>query len=99
MGISNAIGSNVFDMLCLGLPWLLKTSVFEIGSVIEINSDSLIMSTSLLIGTMIYTDVCFYLNNWIIDKRIAVLFLVTYFAVIGFTTLMELLACPCNLHF
>jgi len=28
MGISNALGSNIFNiLLCLGLPWLIKTSV------------------------------------------------------------------------
>ncbi|KAF0991413.1 hypothetical protein HZS_4604 [Henneguya salminicola] len=81
MGISNAIGSNVFDMLCLGLPWLIKTTIISRGSVIEIESESLILSTSLLIGTMLYTDVCFYLNSWVIDRKIAILFLTTYVSI------------------
>ena len=30
MAISNAVGSNVFDiLLCLGLPWLLQTTVVD----------------------------------------------------------------------
>jgi solute carrier family 24 (sodium/potassium/calcium exchanger), member 4 len=29
MGISNSIGSNTFDiLLCLGLPWLVKSAAF-----------------------------------------------------------------------
>lgn len=83
MGISNAIGSNVFDMLCLGLPWLIKTLFFEGSEIIEINSNSLILSTSLLLGSMIYTVVCFYLNNFMIDKKIGYMFLVSYLSVIG----------------
>lgn len=28
MGLSNSIGSNIFDiLLCLGLPWLIKTLI------------------------------------------------------------------------
>lgn len=31
MGISNSIGSNTFDiLLCLGLPWLVKTLAFPL---------------------------------------------------------------------
>ena len=33
MAVSNAIGSNVFDILvCLGIPWFLQTAVKEPGS-------------------------------------------------------------------
>ena len=37
MAVSNAIGSNVFDiLLCLGLPWFLKTTIQQ--SYIEVYS-------------------------------------------------------------
>lgn len=37
MAISNAIGSNVFDVLMgLGVPWIIKTAIVEPGSVIEL---------------------------------------------------------------
>lgn len=39
MAVSNAVGSNVFDILiCLGLPWFLKTVVVEPGSIITVRS-------------------------------------------------------------
>ena len=39
MAVSNAIGSNVFDILvCLGLPWFLQTAVVEPGSQVKIRS-------------------------------------------------------------
>lgn len=39
MAVSNAIGSNVFDILiCLGLPWFFKTVVVDPGSVVTVES-------------------------------------------------------------
>lgn len=39
MATSNAIGSNVFDILiCLGLPWFLQTAVVSPGSVVRVLS-------------------------------------------------------------
>ena len=39
MATSNAIGSNVFDILiCLGLPWFLQTAIVSPGSVVRVIS-------------------------------------------------------------
>ena len=39
MAISNAIGSNVFDILvCLGLPWLISTLGYSPNGVVEVYS-------------------------------------------------------------
>ena len=39
MAVSNAIGSNVFDILvCLGIPWFLKTAVVSPGSTVPVRS-------------------------------------------------------------
>ena len=39
MATSNAIGSNVFDILvCLGVPWFLQTAVVDPGSVVRVLS-------------------------------------------------------------
>ena len=39
MAVSNAIGSNVFDiLLCLGLPWFIKTAIVNPGSQIKVYS-------------------------------------------------------------
>lgn len=39
MAVSNAIGSNVFDILvCLGVPWFLQTAIVEPGSYVRVRS-------------------------------------------------------------
>lgn len=39
MAVSNAVGSNVFDILiCLGLPWFLQTGVIMPGSIVHVYS-------------------------------------------------------------
>lgn len=39
MAVSNAVGSNVFDILiCLGLPWFIKTAVIKPGSEVTVIS-------------------------------------------------------------
>ena len=39
MATSNAIGSNVFDILvCLGIPWFLQTVIVDPGSVVRVLS-------------------------------------------------------------
>ena len=39
MAVSNAIGSNVFDILvCLGLPWFIDTALVNPGSTVRVKS-------------------------------------------------------------
>ena len=39
MAVSNAIGSNVFDILmCLGLPWFIDTAIVNPGSTVRVQS-------------------------------------------------------------
>lgn len=46
MATSNAIGSNVFDILiCLGLPWFLQTAVVDPGSVVRVISKGTVPPT------------------------------------------------------
>ena len=37
MAVSNAIGSNVFDILmCLGIPWFIQTAIIDPGSEVKV---------------------------------------------------------------
>jgi len=48
MAVSNAIGSNVFDILvCLGLPWFLQTAVFNPGSTVKVYSKGMLNSINM----------------------------------------------------
>lgn len=39
MAVSNAVGSNVFDILiCLGLPWLIQTTIIDTGGHVNVIS-------------------------------------------------------------
>jgi Ca2+/Na+ antiporter len=45
MAVSNAIGSNVFDiLLCLGLPWFIKTAIVDPGSTVKVNRDEMFIN-------------------------------------------------------
>ena len=97
MAISNAIGSNVFDMLCLGVPWLLKTAVMEPAAPVEIQSQSIMVSAMLLIGSIAFTVIAIHLNGWKLDFKLGIVFLLVYIVFISLATLIEFLACPCQL--
>lgn len=98
MALSNAIGSNVFDMLCLGIPWLMKTTVINPGTSMEIHSHSIMVSALLLIGSIVFTVLAIHLNNWKLDPKLGIIFLIVYFVFISLATLVEFIACPCQLE-
>ena len=54
MATSNAIGSNVFDILvCLGLPWFLQTALVNPGSVVKVISKGKQTNVSVSSGVLL----------------------------------------------
>jgi len=98
MALSNAIGSNVFDFLCLGVPWLMKSTILNPGSPVTIYSQSIIVSAMLLIGSIVFTVLAIHLNSWTLDRKLGVIFLIVYVVFIALATLVEFIACPCQLE-
>lgn len=45
MAMSNIVGSNVCDMLCLGVPWFIKTAFTNTSAPVEVNSRGLTYTT------------------------------------------------------
>merc|ERR1719453_2656284 len=53
MAVSNAIGSNVFDILLgLGLPWMLSGLIFKDQAGVSVDADALLPLSLILIGTL-----------------------------------------------
>ncbi|EEB15956.1 sodium/potassium/calcium exchanger 5 precursor, putative [Pediculus humanus corporis] len=94
MGISSSIGSNTFDiLLCLGLPWLIKSTFFPAQSgnhLIKINSRGLGYTAISLLTTLTFLYASFFFNRFILDRKIGILCLFMYLTFLIFACLMEL---------
>jgi sodium/potassium/calcium exchanger 4 len=78
--VSNAIGSNVFDILvCLGLPWFVKCMTLESGRFIVVKSRGLTYSSLTLFATVIILLGSLHINKWNLDKKIGTFLLLFYF--------------------
>ena len=80
MAISNAVGSNIFDILIgLGLPWIfiiLTTKAVNIA----VSSGNLITSTVILLGTVFLILITLFIRKWRISKRFGFLLISIYIA-------------------
>lgn len=91
MAVSNAVGSNVFDILvCLGLPWFIQTAIIKPGSHVNVISKGLTYSTLSLLSTVIFFLCAIHLNGWKLDKRLGIILMVWYLLFITFASLYEL---------
>lgn len=94
MGISNSIGSNVFDvLLCLGLPWLIKSWFFPTTPgeyFVQINSEGLIYSSVSLMSTLVLLYCTLYLNRFRLDRKVGLICLGLYSIFLVFASLVEL---------
>ncbi|KAJ4450727.1 hypothetical protein ANN_02157, partial [Periplaneta americana] len=91
MAVSNAVGSNVFDILiCLGLPWFIQTAIIAPGSHVNVYSKGLTYSTLSLLSTVLFLVVATHLNGWKLDKKYGIILMVWYLLFITFASLYEL---------
>ncbi|XP_026322939.1 probable sodium/potassium/calcium exchanger CG1090 isoform X2 [Hyposmocoma kahamanoa] len=91
MAVSNAVGSNVFDILvCLGLPWFIQTAIIHPGSHVNVISKGLIYSTLSLFSTVIFLVVATHANGWKLDRKYGAVLMVWYLLFITFASLYEL---------
>jgi len=90
MAVSNAIGSNVFDILmCLGIPWFLKTVIVKPGSEVKVIHKGILYSTFTLFSTVVFLILASHANGWKMDRKYGVILLVWYFIVMAFASLYE----------
>ncbi|EEB17198.1 sodium/potassium/calcium exchanger 5 precursor, putative [Pediculus humanus corporis] len=91
MAVSNAVGSNVFDILiCLGLPWFIQTALIKPGSHVNVISKGLSYSTLSLLSTVLFLIVATHMNGWKLDKKYGVILMIWYLLFITFASLYEL---------
>ncbi|KYQ56843.1 hypothetical protein ALC60_04207 [Trachymyrmex zeteki] len=91
MAVSNAVGSNVFDILvCLGLPWFIQTAMIQPGSHVNVTSRGLTYSTLSLLSTVLFLVLATHLNGWKLDRRYGMVLMVWYLIFIVFASLYEL---------
>lgn len=91
MAVSNAIGSNVFDILiCLGLPWFIQTAIIQPGSHVNVYSKGLAYSTLSLLSTVAFLVVAVHLNGWKLDKKLGIVLMIWYLVFITIASLYEM---------
>ncbi|XP_011499733.1 PREDICTED: sodium/potassium/calcium exchanger 3-like [Ceratosolen solmsi marchali] len=94
MGISNSIGSNVFDvLLCLGLPWFVKAAFYPSVSdqhFVKINSEGLIYSSVSLMSTLLILYGVLALNRFKLDRKVGIICLSIYSIFLILASLIEL---------
>lgn len=94
MGISNSIGSNVFDvLLCLGLPWFVKAALLPSVSgqyYVQINSQGLVYSSVSLFSTLIILYGALFINKFTLSRTVGIVCLVMYVVFLIFASVVEL---------
>ena len=90
MAVSNAIGSNIFDVLiCLGAPWLVKTLFLQPGEPAAIVHKGLLYSAVILIAPVLFLILLCHYNCWRMDRRFGLILLAWYFLIIIIASLYE----------
>lgn len=79
MAISNAIGSNIFDILIgLGLPWLIMISIY--GNTIPVATENLNSSIILLFATVVAIMFLLIMRKWRIGRYSGLFLIALYVA-------------------
>lgn len=99
MSISNALGANTLDiLLCLGLPWLVKTllPISLNGGPITIISQGLAYNNTAQLACVIVLFIATSINKYNLNKTLGFVCLLLYIIFIAFTVLVELNIIPIN---
>ena len=91
MAVSQALGSNVFDILFgLGLPWLIKTLIFDLDSTIEVQSIGMLMSCFTIFVLVLGMLLGFYWKNFILSKKMGYALVIVYVLFLIISVLLEI---------
>ncbi|XP_065808856.1 sodium/potassium/calcium exchanger 5 isoform X2 [Labrus bergylta] len=90
MAMSNIVGSNVFDMLCLGLPWFIKTVFVDTANPVDVNSNGLVYISCTLLLSIVFLFVAVHINGWKLDWKLGLVCLFCYILFATLSILYEL---------
>lgn len=91
MAVSHTVGSNVFDiLLCLGIPWLVKTTLWDYDSTVVINSHGLFVSCFFILGSIFVSLAIIYYYKWVLDRKVGCIYLFFYFIFLGISIYVEM---------
>lgn len=85
MAISNAMGSNVFNICAaLGLPWFMYICINDGKSYSDMTDDGIVFMLFLLIVVLFVYYIVIMMHNYQVQKWMASYYIVTYFAILGY---------------
>ncbi|KAM5235260.1 sodium/potassium/calcium exchanger 5 [Ctenodactylus gundi] len=90
MALSNIVGSNVFDMLCLGVPWFIKTAFVTTSAPVDVNSRGLTYIAISLNISVVFLFLAVHFNGWKLDRKLGVVCLLLYLGLATLSVLYEL---------
>ncbi|XP_028395177.1 sodium/potassium/calcium exchanger 5-like [Dendronephthya gigantea] len=89
MALANAIGSNIFDMLCLSIPWLLSTTIVHPNSQVLIQGGNIVYVSMTLFGTVALALAILYYNEWRLDRKLGAAMMTSYLFFLSAAVLIE----------
>merc|ERR1719453_298121 len=88
MAVSNAIGSNVFDILLgLGLPWMLNGLIYGVD--LSVDSENLVPLSFILVGTLAGVYLSAALCGFYLTKPLGLFFFLLYFVFVAYNLAHE----------
>ncbi|XP_068688374.1 sodium/potassium/calcium exchanger 4-like isoform X2 [Montipora foliosa] len=91
MAVSNTVGSNTFDiLLCLGVPWFIKTTLWGNHEPIVVSSRGLFMSCFFILGSVAIAFFVLFLNKWVLNRKVGCVFIVIYLIFLAGSIFVEM---------
>jgi len=88
MAVSNAIGSNVFDILLgLGLPWMLNGLIYNVS--LSVDAENLVPLSFILVGSLIGVYMSSLLCGFYLSKPLGLFFFSLYFVFVAYNLAHE----------
>ncbi len=87
MAISNALGSNIFDILLgLGLPWLIL--IIGSGNALEVSGSNITSHIFILLASVVVMFIVFLITKWRVNRFVGILFLGSYLAYLAYVIVL-----------